>query len=136
MSINYAQDDEHPRKPAKEKEPKATRGLRNAEGDGLVSLNSLNSSYFVPGKLWRTKVRFLLDTGCALNVISSRIFNTLPLRIRSSLRNSNLQGRLADGKLIKFLGETTLEGKVRTVSFKANFVVADIERDAILGMSA
>ena len=43
------------------------------------------SSYFLPGKLKRQPVHFLIDTGCNTKLLSKRVFDHLPERVRNSI---------------------------------------------------
>ena len=103
-------------------------------GTGLCSLTGPQSSYYLPGQVEREPVLFLLDTGCALNILSKRVFARLPTWVRCRLNGSELSGRLADGSVVQFLGELTVRGRIRSRPFEVLFTVAEIEKDAILGM--
>ena len=92
------------------------------------------SSYFLPGKLERKPLQFLIDTGCNTNLISKRTYDNLPERIRSTLERQDRFGILADGSKLPFYGVIRLTGRVRDVPIEEVFVVSQISEDAILGM--
>ena len=92
-------------------------------------------SYFLSGELEGRVVRFLLDTGCNTNMISKRIFDTLPVEVRRCMTMRDEHGLLADGSKLPFHGQITLSGRVDRVRFRETFVVGDVSEDAILGMA-
>ena len=102
----------------------------------LYTLGACQSSYYLPGRVDSSSIPclFLLDTGCSLNVLSSKIFDVLPESIKSTLQTTTTVGMLADGTTLPFIGEISVSGKVRTVPVTIQFTVAPIDKDAILGM--
>ena len=50
---------------------------RDSLDDRLVYLAGTGTSYYVPGKVERTPVLFLLDTGASINILSKRKFELL-----------------------------------------------------------
>ena len=47
------------------------------------------SSFFLPGKLKRQPVHFLIDTGCNTNLLLKRVFDHLPERVRNQLEEND-----------------------------------------------
>jgi hypothetical protein len=91
-------------------------------------------SYYLPGKLEGKPALFLVDTGCNTNLMSRKMFDTLPERVRRQLLESDSHGLMADGTQLPFYGLLTVTGKLRDVVFEETFVVSQISEDAILGM--
>lgn len=92
------------------------------------------ASYFLPGKLERRPLHYLIDTGCNTNLISKKTFDGLPERVRATLERHDKFGILADGSKLAFYGVIKLTGRVRDVQIEEVFVVSQINEDAILGM--
>ena len=100
-----------------------------------INLASSISALYLPGKLEGKAVTFLIDTGSTLNLLSKRIFDSLPLRFTHALQSFQIQsGTLADGSGLLFYGQIDLTGRLRSEFVTLSFVVADVEPDAILGM--
>jgi len=80
-------------------------------------------------------VTFLLDSGCTTNLLSRRVFETLPHQDRDRVRPyTGEHGTLADGSCIPFYGIIELPGRVRDQAVQETFVISQLEEDAILGM--
>ena len=92
------------------------------------------SSYFLPGKMERQDLLFLIDTGCNTNLLSKKMFDQMPARIRDQLEENDRYGLMADGSKLQFYGLIRLTGRVRDVPIEENFIVSQISKDAILGM--
>ena len=87
------------------------------------------------GKVERLPVLFLIDGGCTLNLLASRVFEKLFPDCKHSLEPFQHQvGKLADGSSLQFLGKLNLTGRLRSEFVKISFVIADIDLEAILGM--
>jgi len=70
-----------------------------------------------------------------MNLLSRRVFNTLPLKERKELAPyTGEPGTLADESSIPFDGVIELTGRVRDQAIKEIFVISPLEEDAILGM--
>jgi len=90
-----------------------------------VSAQPYGNSYFLPGKLAKQAVTFLLDTGCTTNLLSQRPFDTLSARDRASLEPyEGEHGTLADGSCIPFYGVIELTGRVRDQVISETFIVS------------
>lgn len=92
------------------------------------------STLFIPGKVEGHPVRFLLDSGCTLNLLSKRVFDKLPVGIKGSIAAYSVPGKMADGSVLPFQGQLELSVRLRSEHVVITMVVADIEFDAILGM--
>ena len=93
------------------------------------------SSYFQPGSIAGRPVSYLIDTGCATNLIARRVFQRLPKVIKEAMVTlEDRGGVLADGSRIIFEGMVRLELKVRTEVFLTTLLIGNIREDVILGM--
>jgi len=109
--------------------------VAKTEHAGEVRVQPHGDSYFLPGKVTGRDVTFLLDSGCTTNLLSQRVFNTLPLKERKGLAPYTREpGTLADGWSIPFDGVIELTGCVRDQAIQEIFVISPLEEDAILGM--
>jgi len=109
--------------------------VAKTEYAGEVRVQPHGDSYFLPGKVTGRDVAFLLDSGCTTNLLSKRVFNTLPLKERKELAPYTREpGTLADGSSIPFDGIIELTGRVRDQAIQEIFVISPLEEDAILGM--
>lgn len=80
-------------------------------------------------------MEFLIDKGCNTDLIARRIFDRVPTTIRNKVQEYDHTGYLADGSPLPFLGLIRLEGRLKSVPFATDFVINEIGKDAILGMS-
>jgi len=118
-------------KPKKRKLPLAAKTTQ-VEG---VRLQPHGESYFLPGKVAGKAVTFLLDLGCSTNILSKRVFDTLPPKERRELTpHTGEPGTLADGSRLPFYGVVELTGRVRGQAIRETFVLSKLTEDAILGM--
>ena len=92
------------------------------------------SSYFLPAKIAGKAVNCLVDTGCTANIVSKKAFESFPRNIRDSVVSYTAHGLLADGSQLPVYGSVVLTGKLRSVRFTAEFVVAGVKDDVILGI--
>ena len=93
-----------------------------------------STSYFLPGRIEGRPVQFLIDTGCTTNLISKRVFDGLPNRVKNDLKESAPHGVQADGSRIPFYGTLTARGRLRDQAIEETFLIGQIREDAILGM--
>jgi len=102
---------QRPRKPPKKGAvPRVAKTGHTEE----VRVQLHGDSYFLPEKITGRDVTFLLDSGCTTNLLSRRVFNTLPLQERRELAPyTGEPGTLADGSSIPFDGVIELTGQVR-----------------------
>jgi len=120
------------RKPHTKRAPPCLAEAEHAEG---VRVQPHGDSYFLPGKVAGSLVTFLLDSGCTTNLLSQRVFDTLPLKEKRELAPyTGEPGTLADGSRIPFYGIIELTGRVRDQAIQETFVISQLEEDAILGM--
>ena len=100
-----------------------------------VTHRPYKSSYFLQGRLEKKPVNFLLDSGCNTNMVSKKVFDSLPSTVQRQVSLCDEHGILADGSHLPFYGNITLQGHVGGVKFQETFVVGVINEDAILGMA-
>ena len=114
----------------------AERSPVEATGEAVAQVleRPYTTSYFLPGKLERRAVRFLIDTGCTTNLLSKHVLDQLPEQIKSGVEESDSHGIMADGTQLPFYGVLRLPLRVRDVKAEEVFVVSRINEDAILGM--
>jgi len=123
---------QRPRKPPKKRAPPRVAKTEHTEE---VRVRPHGESYFLPGKITGKDVTFLLDSGCTTNLLSRRVFNTLPPKERRELAPyTEKPGTLADGSSIPFDGVIELTGRVRDQTVQEFFAISPVEEDAILGM--
>ena len=108
------QERSHLPRPQKPRKQRAPPSVAKTEHTGEVRVQPHGDSYFLPGKVTGRDVAFLLDSGCTTNLLSKRVFNTLPLKERKELAPyTGEPGTLADGSSIPFDGVIELTGRVR-----------------------
>jgi len=100
-----------------------------------VRIQPHGDSYFLHGKITGKDVTFLLDSGCTTNLLSRRVFSTLPPKERRGLTPyTGEPGTLADGSSLPFDGVLELTRRVRDQTVSEIFVISPVEEDGILGM--
>ncbi len=100
----------------------------------VYQLFTSSSALFLPGKIQGHSVKYLLDTGCSLNLLSRKIFKQLSVETQERIQPFQGAGILADNSILPFDGQLELPIKLRSQSTQVKLVVADIGVDAILGM--
>jgi len=109
--------------------------LAKTEHAGGVRVQPHGDSYFLPGKVAGSPLTFLLDSGCTTNLLSRRVFDTLPPKEQRELAPyTGEPGTLADRSHLPFDGIVELTGRVRDQAIQETFVISPLEEDAILGM--
>lgn len=91
---------------------------------------------YLPGRVeGGSSLRYLLDSGASDNVLSLATFSSLPRRVRKRFYTEEITAKLANGNDLLIHGTITLRCRIRTLAVAIAFRVADIEEEAILGMS-
>ena len=67
-------------------------------------------------------------------MLSKRVFDQLPQRVKVQLKENDCYDLLSDGSQLQFYGVIRLEGWIPDVKIEDNFVMGQINEDAILGM--
>jgi len=125
----------HLQRPLRPRNKRASPRVAKTQHAGEVRVQPHGDSYFLPGKVTGRDVTFLLNSGCTTNLLSRRVFNTLPLKERKELAPyTGEPGTFADGSCISFDGVIKLTGRVRDQAIQETFVISPLEEDAILGM--
>ena len=89
---------------------------------GLVAIGQINGH----------PLKFLIDTGAAVTLVSKEIFHKF--QMKSELQPSNLVICGADGKNLDVSGEGTMEITLGPLKVTHEVIVAALQPDAILGM--
>ena len=114
---------------------KCAKGSISGQKDCQVNVAFSVSALYLPGKVEGQSVRYLVDSGCTLNLLSKVMFDKLSLKSQRGLEPFRCPaGTLADGSMLPFYGQVEMSGRLRSEAIKLTFVVADIEPEAILGM--
>jgi len=122
-------------RPRRPRNQRASPRVAKTEPAGEVRVQPHGYSYFLPGKVIGRGVTFLLDSGCTTNLLSRRVFNTLPLKERKELSPyTGEPSTLADGSSIPFDGVIKLTRRVRDQAIQEIFVISPLEEDAIIWM--
>lgn len=90
--------------------------------------------YFLPLKLEGRPAQFLIDIRCATNLLSKKIFDQLPMRMKELLEKSQSHGLLADRTQLPLSRVIRQPFCVRDLKAEEAFVVSWISEGAILGM--
>ncbi|XP_067931045.1 retroviral-like aspartic protease 1 [Watersipora subatra] len=93
-----------------------------------------STSYFLPGRVERQPIQFLLDTGCTTNPLNKQVFDRLSGAVRDQLGESDSHGLLADGTRLPLYGIIWLPTCLRNVRTEKVFVVSRLSEYTILGM--
>jgi len=118
----------------KPKNKRKTNRLTEATHAGGVRVQPHGESYFLLGKVAGKAVTFLLDSGCNTNLLSKRVFDAVPSKMRKELAPyTGEPGTLADGSRIPFYGVVELPGRVRDQAIQETFILSQLTEDAILG---
>ncbi len=103
-----------------------------------VSCREVNSglSTLLPVDIHAVSASLVLDTGAAVTVVSSNIYNKLPQDLRPELRtvNPSLKLEVANDELLPVLGTVTLDFKIEKDYFPWMCFVAPIREDGLLGL--
>ena len=139
-------EDREPLVPSTKQTKKSTKGVQptprqlepETEDEEVYAAQLLQkpfkSSYFLPGRIERKPIQFLIDTGCNTNLLSKQVFDRLPEKVRERVEDCTSHGLMADGTKLPFYGILQVTGRLRSVPFEEVFVVSQISEDAILGM--
>ena len=89
---------------------------------------------YLPGFIGGARVMWLIDTGAARSMFSSKIYNSLSANAKFSLNSANSAIALADGQKAKTHGLGHVAVRLGTKEFQMHVIVADVEDEGILGM--
>lgn len=88
---------------------------------------------YVEGCVENVKLLFTADTGASKTLLSKRVYDKIPERLRPSLSKSvSLVG--ASGRPLKEYGKAIFNLKMGDLCLRAEIVVADIADDGLLGV--
>jgi len=112
-----------------------TQQVSLLETDQPRSTQQFGSSYFLPKIIFGEASTFLLNTGCTINLLCQRLFDTLGAQERASLEPcEGAHGKLVDGSYFPFYGIITLPGQVHDQVIHETFIVSHLKEDANLVM--
>ena len=86
------------------------------------------------GKINGIEVIFTIDTGATATIVSTKVFQSIPLDKRPTLQMSTLKRLVnADGRPIEFKGRAHLALQLGSVPIEKTVTIADIEDEVLLG---
>ncbi|MCG8112852.1 MAG: RNase H-like domain-containing protein [Candidatus Thiodiazotropha taylori] len=97
---------------------------------------SYGVSILLPISVSNIDYKVVLDTGSAVTILSSNVYNKIPLDVRPPLKkvSSAVKLEAANDGLLSVLGEVCLEFKIQKDTFKWDVFVAPIREDGLLGL--
>lgn len=101
----------------------------------VASLSQDSSSLYLPGEVEGVKNKFLVDTGAESSVISLRLLQRLPKLVRTRFQDATATLRTANGKDMPAKGPVTCKVTVNERSVLDTVYAADIDDEAIMGLS-
>ena len=105
---------------------------KREEQEQLNMQKGLNDGIYINGEVEGLRITFTADTGAARSVLSTRLYQRLGMEKKPELRKScNLRG--ANGMPIREMGKGKFHVVLGSYALVHEFVVADIEDDALLG---
>ena len=104
---------------------------QNQEG---LSYAINGSCYYVNGKIESHRGKFLIDTGSSVSVVGTKVLEHLNLDI--PIQPADRKVRTANGGLLDVKGRCNLEIQLDHLTFRQDFIIADIEESlGILGIN-
>ena len=114
------------------------------EGDNLINETKIpknNSSsvssepgLYISGDIHGVDVSFLVDSGACVSIISSSVYNKIPLEHKPKLETSYEQVTLADGRPMENKGHGVMKLKINDLTLETDIWVADICCEGIIGL--
>ena len=116
--------------------PCSVSGLKNQkvsekQSNSTTETNDIDGGLFAFGEISEHKLKFLIDTGASISVLSRKVFDKLPesqKRLLNTLENKVLA---AGGTQLANYGTVSLEFVLNNVKTLCEFLVADIFYDGI-----
>lgn len=103
---------------------KTRTSVRVVEGNGL----------FVKGCVYGQDVKWFADTGCAVTILSHKVFMNIPAAERPSLTPCDLDLKSADDSSIQSFGQTIMPIQLGDQLVSHTVVVADVVNDGLIGL--
>ena len=99
-------------------------------------INEINNGMYITVDCGFEKIKFLVDTGAMITVVSSSIFDRISVseQVNSELQCTDVRLLQANGAPIKVYGEAMISITIGEKMYDCMVIVAEIEQDAILGM--
>ena len=124
--------------------------MTGTNGPVSVSLESIDKSFvklpcsevnygvsiLLPVSVGNADYRLILDTGSAVTILSSNVYNKIPFENRPCLKKvpSSVKLEVANDGLLSVLGEVSLEFKIQKDTFQWDVFIAPIREDGLLGL--
>ena len=99
-------------------------------------INEINNGMYITVDCGFEKIKFLVDTGAMITVVSSSIFDRISVsdQVNSEPQCTDVRLLQANGAPIKVYGEAMISITIGEKMYDCMVIVAEIEQDAILGM--
>ena len=108
--------------------------IKNIKTSASVGSIHKETGIFVDALVAETKVRFLVDTGASLSLLSSAKIGDIPLTSARKLEDVQQKVLDAGGNRLNTMGKGFFSVSLGNVQTDLEFVVADISVEGILGM--
>ena len=89
---------------------------------------------YVKGQVHEFDINFTVDTGAARTVLSTQTFRRIPQFKRPNLKKSHTLASV-NGEPLQEIGKAIFVIKLGKFNFETELIVADIEDEALLGLS-
>ena len=101
------------------------KSYKDSERPTLRLTAIAQTCWFVSVDVCKTSVKFLVDTGSAVTLISKQVFDKLESG-KSDLKPACSQLTAADGGLLNTYGQAVFKFKIGGRAFESNTIVADL----------
>ena len=105
--------------------------VNNPRPEKIVALSGENGLY-VTGEIQSRPVKFLVDTGASISLVSTEMYNKMNLK--NKLQEIQYDVRQADGKRMPVVGISNFEITMGPLRVDHEMIVADLQVDAIIGI--
>ena len=104
------------------------------ESDRTGPKSEIEGGLFVFGTIKDVAIKFLVDTGASVCVLSKKIFDQLPEDVQGKLEPRNYPVQSAGGASLPNYGEISLDVSIDSQVNTCKFTVAEVVDDGILGL--
>ncbi|CAC5367959.1 unnamed protein product [Mytilus coruscus] len=106
----------------------------NNDNDAVVVSASEDAGMFVELSIQDVPVKFVVDTGGTLSIVSSRVYDLIPDLCRPHLSETRSQIKSVCGKYLSLRGTGSFTLDFGKEKFTSEAVVTDLQVDGILGL--